>query len=79
MSAEELKDLKAMYELQHVKVSRIVEIGKPLPHPENGSTEVPIKIELEMKMKTGKSIEQMSPCIRPVYGQPDRWGICGGI
>lgn len=77
---EAMKDfMKAAFEDGNIKVSRIVEIGKPVPHPEDGTMEVPIKIELESKFKVGKSIEKFSPFVRPVYGQPDRWNISGGI
>jgi hypothetical protein len=77
MSAEEMKDLKAAFKKQNIKVKRVVEIGTPVPHPENGTMEVLVKIEVEIK--GGKIIQPFSPCIRPVRGQPDRWGICGGI
>jgi hypothetical protein len=74
-----MKDfMKAAFEDGHEKVSRIIEIGKTLPHPNEGTTEVPITIELESKFKVGKSIQKFSPFIRPVYNQPDRWNISGG-
>jgi hypothetical protein len=61
---------------QHYKVLRIVEVGKPAPCPETDRLEVPIKVELEMK---SERIKEFRPYIRPVYNQPDRWTICGGI
>ncbi len=70
------KRLKELAEV-HVKLLRIVEIGKPVPHPENGTTEVPVKIEGEQSV--GKEVRQFAPFVRAVYGQPDRWAICGGF
>jgi hypothetical protein len=60
---------------------RIVEIGKPTPHELTKSLRVPVKVEWEMKQdgKSEKQIREFSPFIRPVYGQPDRWEISGGI
>ena len=78
-SETEMKNLKKMYEDDFAKVSRIVEIGKPVPHPKNGSTEVPIKIEIEYTTKMGKSVNEYSPMVCPVGGQSGRWAICGGI
>ncbi len=61
---------------QHYKVLRIVEVGKPGPYPGTKRLEVPVKVELEMK---NERIKEFTPFIRPVYNQPDRWQICGGI
>jgi ATP-dependent DNA ligase len=77
LTADEVKKLKETLEHEHVKFLRIVEVGKPVPHSENGTTEVPLKIELEAT--AGKQTREFSPYVRPVYGHPDRWGICGGI
>jgi beta-lactamase regulating signal transducer with metallopeptidase domain len=61
---------------EHYKVLRIVEVGKPAPSPETKRLEVPVKAEVEMK---GERTREFRPYIRPVYNQPDRWTICGGI
>jgi hypothetical protein len=78
MPAEKMKEMFGRF-----KFLRIVEVGKPLAgkHPDPTALQVPIKVELE---GTGsnvgrKEIHQFTPYVRPVYGRPDRWGICGGI
>jgi hypothetical protein len=57
-------------------VLRIVEVGKPAPYPGTDRLEVPVKVELESRRAR---IEEFTPFIRPVYNQPDRWELCGGI
>ena len=63
-----------------MNVVQIVSIGEAVPHPYPGvgGFQVPCKIEIE---KNGvKSIhEPYGPGVRPVHGQPDRWGIHGGV
>jgi hypothetical protein len=61
---------------EYYRVHRIVEVGKPAPLPETDRLEVPIKVELEMKSERNR---EFLPYIRPVYNQPNRWEICGGI
>ena len=61
---------------EHYKVLRIVEIGKPSPCPETDRLEVPVKVELERK---NERPQEFMPYVRPVYNQPNRWEICGGI
>ncbi len=61
---------------EHYKVLRIVEVGKPAPYPETDRLEVPVKVELERK---NERTQEFMPYVRPVYNQPNRWGICGGI
>jgi hypothetical protein len=70
-NSDKIKEL-----FEHYKVLRIVEVGKPVPYPETNRLEVPIKVELERK---NERIKEFTPYIRPVYNQPDRWEICGGI
>lgn len=70
-NSDKIKEL-----FEHYKVLRIVEVGKPVPYPETNRLEVPIKVELERK---NERIKEFTPYIRPVYNQPDRWSICGGI
>ena len=79
LPAEEIENLKKAFEENSVKVSRIIEIGKPAPHPESGCTEVPIRVELRVSTKMGKDSKEFSPMVSPVMRQPGRWGICGGI
>ena len=52
------------------KYIRIVSIGKPVPYRNTGSLRVPCKVEIE---KDGKiTVQSIAPCIREVYGQPER-------
>ena len=52
------------------KYIRIVSIGKPVPYTKTGSLRVPCKVEIE---KDGKiTVQSIAPCIRQVYGQPER-------
>ena len=52
------------------KYIRIVSIGKPVPYTNTGSLRVPCKVEIE---KDGKiTVQSIAPCIREVYGQPER-------
>jgi len=63
-----------------LKVIRIISIGEPKPHPTLGvgGFMVPCKFEIE---KDGiKSVyEPYGPGVRAVRGQPNRWGIHGGV
>lgn len=63
-----------------LKIVRIISIGEPKPHPTPrvGGFMVPCKLEIE---KDGiRSIyEPYGPGVRPVYGQPNRWDIHGGV
>lgn len=59
------------------KFVRIVSLGKPTPSDRNNSLRVPCKYEIEVDGV--KSIVQSHPYVRPVFGQPDRWTIDGGI
>jgi hypothetical protein len=61
---------------EHYKLLRIVEVGKPTPVSETDRLQVPVKVEVEMK---DEATREFMPYIRPVYNQPDRWTICGGI
>ncbi len=60
-------------------VVRIISISEPIPYPIPGvgGFKVPCKIEIE---RDGvKSVEPYGLAVRPVYGQPERWNIHGGI
>ena len=52
------------------KYIRIVSIGKPVPYTKTGSLRVPCKVEIEKDGK--KTVQSIAPCIRQVYGQPER-------
>ncbi len=72
-SAEVVKDLKQSSGAR-LRIVRIVEIFKPVPKAANGSTEVFVKVELEVTAP--REVRQFSPFVRPESG---RWVICGGI
>ena len=65
---------------KEINIIRIISIGDPKPHPSPnvGGFMVPCKLEIE---KDGiKSVyEPYGPGVRPIYGQPNRWGIHGGV
>jgi hypothetical protein len=58
---------------------RIVEIGKPTPHPdpETRFLQVPVKVEIEKDGK--KEVHPFTLNIRSAYNQPDRWVVGGGF
>jgi hypothetical protein len=70
-NADKIKDLFEQY-----NIVTIVEAGKPAPYPNSNRLEVPIKVELERK---SERIREFQPYVRPVYNQPDRWEIIGGM
>lgn len=59
------------------KVLRVVSVGTPTPHSATKSLQVPCQIEMEINGH--REIKTFTPYIRPVNGQPDRWGIIGGL
>ena len=59
------------------KVLRVVSVGTPTPHSATRSLQVLCQIEVEINGH--RETKTYHPFIRPVYGQPDRWGIIGGI
>jgi hypothetical protein len=63
-----------------MNVVQIVSIGEAVPHPITGvgGFQVPCKIEIEKNGVTS-IYEPHGPGVRPVHGQPDRWGIHGGV
>ncbi len=62
-----------------MKVLGIVSIGEPKPHwiPGVGGMVVSCRVKIEVDGKQG--IQEFKPAVRPVYSQPDRWTIHGGI
>lgn len=64
-------------QLAKQKFLRIVSIGKPTPSEINNSLKVPCEYEIEVDGV--KSVVQSYPYVRPVFGQPERWTIDGGI
>ncbi|MHC4478893.1 MAG: LolA-like protein [Planctomycetota bacterium] len=63
-----------------MNVVQIISIGEAVPHPSTGvgGFQVPCKIEIEKNGVTS-IYEPYGPGVRPVHGQPDRWGIHGGV
>ena len=65
---------------KELKIVRIISIGKPKPYPTPsvGGFMVPCKLEIE---KDGIRFvyEPYGPGVRPIHGQPNRWGIHGGV
>ena len=60
------------------KVLRVVSVGTPTPHPNYRAT-LKVPCQIEMEINGHREIKTLTPNIRPVYGQPDRWDIIGGI
>lgn len=58
---------------------RIVSVGEPTPHPDPRTRFLQVPCEVELDMAGQVRIEKFTPLIRPVYSQPDRWAIGGGI
>jgi hypothetical protein len=65
---------------EDLKIVRIISIGEPKPHPTPGvgGFMVPCKLEIE-KDGTRSVYEPYGPGVRPVYNQPNRWGLHGGV
>jgi hypothetical protein len=57
---------------------RIVSIGDPTPFAASQSLRVPCTLEVEVEGQV-QEWSPYGPFVRQVYGQPDRWSICGGI
>jgi hypothetical protein len=78
-SAEAMKNVKQFFR-PNVAVVRIIEIGTPTPQVEGGTTTSKLTIKVEVQITSlPKEVREFSPFVRPVHGQPDRWGISGGI
>lgn len=60
----------------HVRVVRILEVGKPAGSPQTKLLEVPVKAEVELG---GTRVKEFRPYVRPVYNRADRWAIIGGL
>lgn len=65
--------------LGNIRFLRIISLGEPTApsDPRIGGLRVPYKVEIEVNGEV--SIKEQSAAIRPVYSQPDRWAIHGGI
>jgi hypothetical protein len=65
---------------KNLKIVRIISIGEPKPHPTPrvGGLMVTCKLEIE-KDGTKSVYEPYGPGVRSVHGQPNRWGIHGGV
>jgi len=63
-----------------LKIVRIVSIGEPKPHPTPGTGGFLVPCQLEIETNGVKSIyKPYGPGVRPVYNQPHRWNIHGGV
>jgi len=61
-------------------VVRIISVGEPKPHPTPGVGGFMVPCQLEIEKNGVKSIyEPYGPGVRPVYNQPHRWDIHGGV
>lgn len=74
MPADKMREMFGSF-----KFYRIVEVGKPTPYAPYHSLKVPVKVELGIPSQPETEVHRFSPFVRPVYGLPDRWEICGGI
>jgi hypothetical protein len=59
------------------KYLRVIEVGKPAPHPLTRGLRVPVKVEVEINGR--RQVQDFSPIVRPAAGQPERWVTCGGF
>ena len=63
-----------------LKIVRIVSIGAPQPNPTPGVGGFLVPCQLEIETNGVKSIyTPWGPGVRPVYNQPSRWAIHGGV
>jgi hypothetical protein len=62
-----------------VRWLRIVSLGKPFPQPIPGVGGLCVPYEVEIEADGVRSIKKFNAAVRPVYNQPDRWTIHGGI
>lgn len=63
----------------HINFIRIVSVGQVSPHPIVLTRFLCVPCEVEIEVDGKKFIKKFTPNIRAVYGQPNRWGIGGGI
>ena len=65
---------------QNINVLRIVSISEPVPHPTPKVGGFQVHCEIEIEQDGVRSIlKPYGPGVRPVHGQPHRWGIHGGV
>lgn len=62
-----------------IEFVRIISVGDPIPHPRAETRFLQVPCEVELRVNGQTHVKEFMPNIRPVYGQPDRWGIGGGI
>ena len=58
---------------------RVVSLGTPTPHPDPRTRFLCVPCEVEVSEGGATSLKSIVANVRPVYGQPDRWAIGGGI
>jgi len=65
---------------KELKIVRIISIGEPQPHPSSGVGGFIVLCKLEIEKDGVRSVyEPYGPGVRPIHGQPNRWGIHGGV
>jgi hypothetical protein len=70
--------LERMFE--DLGIVRIVSIGEPQPHAQPGVGGFMVPCELETEVNGVKYVyKPWGPGVRPVYNQPTRWAIHGGV
>ena len=73
--AEKIKEM-----FGDMNIVGIVSISEPIPHPYPGVGGFQVHCEIEIEKDGVKSIlKPYGPGVRPVHGQPHRWGIHGGV
>ena len=57
----------------------IISVEEPTPHPDPATRFLCVPCEIEVETEGVRSTKKFVPNIRPVYSDPDRWTIGGGI
>ncbi len=70
---------KAEQIFSRLNVVRVVSIGVPQPQPIPGVGGMVVECQVELQRGDQTTLRTFRPAIRPVYSQPQRWTIHGGI
>ena len=62
-----------------LNIVRVVSIGEPQPQPIPGVCGMVVECQVEMLHNGQVTVRTFRPAVRPVYSQPDRWAIHGGV
>lgn len=65
--------------LGRITILRIIEIGQAEPHPIPATRGLVVPCKVEIEVEGQRSEKEFRPGVRPVYNQPDRWDVFGGI